>query len=310
LRSSIERLPEPEPDIGANAFDESSGVMPRVLDEPIFSGTDADPGMCARPCQGGCEEPWVGQLLPRGLIYRSYLAGRREPRFAFSSLKQTNFGDVWEAVLGARVGIFRYGTTNPIQPEGWEIDLEGASFSRLSPDIGPQDLIANDYRFGLPLTYGRGRWQFKLAYWHLSSHLGDEFLIRYPDFERINYVRNAFVFGTAWEPALNLRLYGEVGWAYHTNGGAKPWETQFGIEYRPGYPTGLRGAPFLAVNSHLLEDNDWSGNFVAQMGWAWRSGWGGQLLRTGVEYVNGTATQYAFQGQWEQQIGWGIWYDF
>lgn len=252
----------------------------------------------------------MGQLLPSGLIYRSYLAGRREPRLGFSTLNQRHFGDVWEATLGGRVGIFRYGTLNPIQPEGWELDLEGASFSRLSPDIGPQDLIANDYRFGLPLTYGRGRWQFKLAYWHLSSHVGDEYLIRNPTFERINYVRNEFLFGTAWEPALNLRLYAEIGWAYHTNGGAEPWDTQFGIEYRPGYPTGLRGAPFAAVNAHLLQDNNWSGNFVTQAGWSWRSGWGGQLFRVGFEYVNGTATQYAFQGQWEQQIGFGVWFDF
>jgi hypothetical protein len=285
-------------------------VLRRILDEPVFGETASGSPNSHGTFENWGEEPWTGQILPDGLIYRSYLAGRREPRLGFSTLNQTNYGSVWEATLGARVGIFRYGTTNPFRPQGWEIDLEGASFSRLNPRVGPQDLIANDYRFGVPLTYGRGPWEFKIAYWHLSAHAGDEFLLRHPTYHRINYVRNAFVLGAAWRPALNLRVYGEVGWAYHVNGGAKPWETQFGIEYRPGYPTGFRGAPFTALNAHLFEDNHFSGNFVCQTGWAWRGVGGGNLLRIGFEYVNGTATQFQFQGQWEQQTGFGVWYDF
>lgn len=307
-----EPLPEPNFPTGSNDWDampEESGAVSRFFEQPMFPNSEPDPELVQRPAWRN-DEPWVGQILPSGLIYRSYLAGRREPRFAFAALNQTNFGPVWEAVLGARVGIFRYGTLDPIQPEGWEIDIEGASFSRLDPLVGPQDLVANDYRFGLPLTYGRGNWQYKLAYWHLSSHLGDEYMIRNPWVERANYVRNAFVLGAAWTPAMNLRLYAEVGWCFHVGDGAKPWETQFGIEYRPGYPTGWRGAPFAAVNAMLLEDNNYSGNFVTQAGWSWRGAGNGSLFRIGFEYVNGHATQFSFTGEWEQQIGFGVWYDF
>jgi hypothetical protein len=30
------------------------------------------------------------------------------------------------------------------------------------------------------VTYGRGRWQFKTGYYHISAHLGDEFLLMNP----------------------------------------------------------------------------------------------------------------------------------
>ena len=33
----------------------------------------------------------------------------------------------------------------------------------------------------------------KLAYYHISAHIGDEFLERNPTFERVNYVRDAAV---------------------------------------------------------------------------------------------------------------------
>ncbi|MBL9122891.1 MAG: DUF1207 domain-containing protein [Planctomycetaceae bacterium] len=301
--------PDPMPPTWPDYEDARPGFFSWLLQEPFWGATGPQPGCCDGPYWGDGEEPWVFQVLPTGLIYRSYLAGRREARMAFFTGKQNVMGNVWEATLGGRVAILRYGTTNPIFPEGWEIDVEGASFSRLDPIVGPQDLIANDYRFGLPVTYGRGKWQYKFAVWHLSSHLGDEYMVRQQTFDRINYVRNAFVVGAAWTPVLNIRAYAEVGWAFHTNGGAKPWETQFGIEYRPGYATGLKGAPFAAVDAHLLEDRNFNGNFVAQTGWAWR-GVAGQIFRLGVEYVTGTTTQYSFEGNYEQQVGFAVWYDF
>lgn len=309
----MEPLPEPVPDT-ATYYEERPGLISRLLNEPFFGTTGPQIGFSGSSgFNGPGEEPWVWQVLPTGLIYRSYLAGVRESRMQFFTGRQSNtgtdMGPVWEATLGGRVAIFRYGTTDPIFPEGWEVDVEGASFSRLDPIVGPQDLVANDYRFGLPITYGRGHWQFKLAVWHLSSHIGDEYLLRHPDYQRINYVRNAIVFGTSWTPTLNLRLYGEVGWAFHTNGGAKPFEMQWGIEYRPGYATGFKGAPFWAVNTQLLEDRNFSGFFCTQAGWAWR-GVAGQIFRLGAQYVTGNATQFEFEGRFESQVGFGVWYDF
>ena len=82
------------------------------------------------------------------------------------------------------------------------------------------EIVATDFRIGVPLTYGVGRYQTKLAYYHLSSHLGDEFMLRNPGTPRINYSREVIVWGHSWYGTDSLRLYGEVGWAFHVDGGS------------------------------------------------------------------------------------------
>ncbi len=95
------------------------------------------------------EEAWTWQLLPDGLLYKSYLAGGREPRFASQWINEKNTGWLWDVTLGGRVGILRYGTTNSPWPEGWQLDIEGAAFPRLNLDQA-RDLDAVDFRFGIP----------------------------------------------------------------------------------------------------------------------------------------------------------------
>ena len=171
-------------------------------------------------------------------------------------------------------------------------------------------MVSVDFRAGVPLTFGFGRYQMKLAMYHLSSHLGDEFMLKNPAFPRINFVRDVIVWGHSYYLTEELRAYFEAGWAFHTDGGSKPWEFQFGMEYAPCGPTGSQGAPFLAVNGHLRQELNYSGNLTAEAGWAWRSQVGGPLMRVGAIYYNGLSPQYEFYRNFEQQIGAGLWYDF
>ena len=181
------------------------------------------------------------QLLPRGLMYQSYLAGPREPRFGYAWLYDTR-NETWvnDAAIGGRLGVLRFGDHDPFLPEGWQLDIEGAAFPRLAETS--LDLIATDYRFGIPLTSRRGPYQWKLAFYHLSSHVGDEYLLNTaPGFDRINFSRNAMVLGLGYFVTADLRLYAETGYGFLNDGGNQPWEFQFGAEYRPFVPTGWRG---------------------------------------------------------------------
>jgi Protein of unknown function (DUF1207) len=255
------------------------------------------------------EEPWMLQLLPEGLIYRSYLAGPKEPRFGAVLFHEREQGWLWDSTLGARIGVLRYGTLDPFKPEGWELDVEGAAFPRLNFEA-ERDLDSADFRAGVPLTYGLGGFEAKFAYYHISSHLGDEYLVRHPNAVRINYVRDALVLGLAFRPMLDLRIYGEAAWAFYYDGGAQPWEFQFGAEYAPIQATGFRGAPFLAVNGYLREELNYNGTLTVELGWMWRSRYNGPLLRTGFQYLNGMSPQFQFFDQFEEQFGLGLWYDF
>ncbi len=271
---------------------------------PVSDAVGADDGTC--PLPGG---DWCWQLLPDGLIYHSYLAGIKEPRFAIHWMNERGWGDLWDVTLGGRVGILRYGDTSCGWPQGWQVDMEGGVMPRLSQDQD-LDLQSSDYRFGIPITYGCGNTQYKLAYYHLSSHVGDEFLEENPGFARINYSRDAFVLGISHYPWPDLRLYGEVGFAFRSDGGSEPWEFQMGVDYAPAAPTGFRGAPFVAANAHLREEVDFGGAGVLQVGWAWRGDGTRRLFRAGLQYYNGKSSQFQFFQQSEQQTGFALWYDY
>ena len=252
--------------------------------------------------------PWTWQILPRGLIYRSYYASVKEPKFR--SVWNRISGDqwVWDANLGGRVGVLRYGTPGTYFPQGWQLDMEGAALLRLLPE-SKSDLAGTDYRFGIPLTYGAGRWQFKLAYYHVSSHVGDELILRHGA-GRINFVRDAVALGVSYHPWDDLRLYAEATYAAIHHEVALPWEFQFGADYSPYCPSGFWPDPFAAINGHIREELDFGGQVVVQAGVQWRGEAGGSTFRMGVEYFNGASDQYQFFGVEENKIGFGLWYDF
>jgi hypothetical protein len=253
---------------------------------------------------------WFWQVLPDGLIYRSYLAGMHEPRTGVVLFGERDGRSLWDASLGGRAGLVRYGSSNPLHPQGWQLDVEAAAFPRLTLD-DTRDMETVDYRAGLPLTYGISNWQFKFGYYHLSSHLADESAINHAGrlADRINYVRDSLVLGASYYPYPAWRLYSEVGYAFNADGGAEPWEFQFGTEYSQPGPTGFQGTPFVALNGHLREEQDFGGDLTAQAGWLWR-GHSGQTMRIGANYFNGKSSQYQTFDDSEEQIGMGLWYDF
>jgi len=272
--------------------------------QPQTSHPDGQP--YGRPLEPA--RPFAWQLMPEGLVYRSYMAGAKESRFRGVWHHDEDGGWIWDIVLGGRVGLVRYGTFDGDRPEGLQLDIEGAGQPRLDLEEN-SDVDAADFRFGVPLTYAIGQHQWKLAYYHLSSHLGDEFLLKNPGFTRLNYSRDAFVLGYGRYVRPDTRLYVEAGWSFHDEV-AEPWEFQFGLDFIPPGRTGARGVPFFALNGHLREEVNFGGNFVVQAGWAWKRGDHTGIFRMGMEYYNGESDQFSFFDQHENKIGMGLWYDY
>ncbi len=277
----------------------SANGQPTAVDQPYF---DLDAYL-----DNGDGE-WRWQLMPGDLIYKSYLAGMKEPRLGTTVTHIKRDGWVWDGVLGGRIGLLRFGDQDPVMPQGFQIDAEGAAIVRLDVD-DDVNVRATDYRVGVPLTYGWGVHQTKLAYYHMSSHLGDEFVLSNPGFNRLNWSRDALVLGHSIYMTETLRLYAEAGWAFHSEV-SKLWEFQFGLDWAPNTPTGFHGAPFFAINTHLRQELNYSGNLSVMAGWAWMSGRDRHLLRLGMHYYNGKSNQYSFYDTFEEQFGFGLWYDF
>ena len=288
------------------------GWEPSPLQPESVPDHEQPPSLCAEATSScpAVSEPWTLQVMPLGLLYRSYLAGAKEPRFASFWNTDSDQGDLWDAALGGRLGLLRYGTSDPFHPEGWQVDMEGGCQARLDPDSDSNCLYATDFRVGIPVTWAQGRWQFKTGYYHISSHLGDEFLLMNPTARRLNYTRDAMLLAVGFFYTERLRLYGETAYAFSATDGAEPLEFQFGADWAPAGDTGVRGSPFAAVNGHLREEVDFGGNLVLQAGWAWRGFPRGSLFRLGVEYYRGKSDQYEYYDRSEERIGWGVWVDF
>jgi hypothetical protein len=298
---------------------------PVVLDMP-YEAAPCCPDECTVPGGGFPEgfddlwaaRPWFWQIMPNNLIYTSYLAGPKESRIGTSVYRDTGNdplnpgtanGTMWDTTLGGRASILRFGSDPVLHPQGFEVQIEGAAFVRLDPQED-RDLRSADYRFGVPLVYGIGRWQTKLAYYHNSAHLGDEAMIKHPDYERVNYVRDCIVWGNSYYLFDWLRLYGEVGYAFYNAGGSEPWEFQYGTELIQARPTGIHGAPFFAINGISRQELDWGGNVCVQTGWAWRGRRSEKLFRIGFEYLYGSDPQFEFPFANQNRYGLGMWYDF
>lgn len=244
---------------------------------PMAMPMQGMPCQVANPNGSGA---WHWELLPGDVIWHSYWAGVKESRmsgFIFEELQDNT--TYLDPTLGGRASIVRYGTRYQGRPIGWELQIEGAGMPRINLDVD-WDLESSDFRFGVPLIYGEERVQWKLSYYHLSSHLGDEYIKRtgIPASDRVNYARDEIVIGFSFFPRPAWRWYAEAGWAFYADEGADPWEFQFGVDYAQAGPTGARGTPFFAVNGHLRQELDFGGSVTGQAGWLWR------LLRPGAPH--------------------------
>ena len=250
---------------------------------------------------------WQWHIRPHGIVYDTYWASATEPRLATHLVGEQHEGTLLDSHIGGRLGLVRFGPKRC--PEGFQIDLLGGAKLRQDADDG-LDVLATDYRYDILGTYGAGKHKFKVGFYHVSSHAGDELLLKHPEFHRLNFSRDTLVTGYSYYPISQLRIYAETGWAFDCEE-SEPWEFQFGLDFGPHDTTGIHGAPFLAVNVHLREELDFGGNFALQTGWAWR----GEdtrdgVLRTGLYVYEGGSPQFSFYAEHEQQVGWGIWYDY
>ena len=275
--------------------------------EEIFTEEGAAPAVGLPSDASLRYEEW--QLLPNDVMYPSYLAGEKEPRFQAVWLRGADGIWKWETALGGRVALLRHGTVNTARPEGWELQLEGAALARVQVFEPSAPLDATDYRVGFLSVWRDGPVAVKAGYYHLSSHAGDEYLIANPGYQRINYVRDSAILGTFIDLTDKIQVYGEVGYA-GADGGAKPLEFQYGIQMSPQGPTGLKGKPFAAINGHTREDRGWITSVNMTAGWQWRGTSSNHLWRLGMQYYNGPSMQWEFVGRRESIGGGGIWYDF
>ena len=290
-------------------YSQSPYQTPLTAPEPSFV---VPQGFYRKPLANGR----VAEVLPQETLFKEYLADPKAARFGSQILHNTDAGWIWELRAGGRAPLFRFGTPSGTvgpsgRPEGWQIGVEGVATPRLNFEQ-ELDLDYVDYRVGVPITYQQGRWQYKFELYHLSSHAGDELLVRDPTFERINYLRDAARLAVGYFITPDWRVYGEGEVAWNTGGGSDPIHAQFGIDYSPAVATPYLSAPqpLFAANVGLRQELDYGGGVNILGGLQWRGAASDNVFRAGVQYYNGKSFQYEQFNEHEELLGLGIWYDF
>lgn len=258
---------------------------------------------------------WRGtriSFLPHSLLWEPALAVKRDPKmqFTYSNLdnyRGSNTVDTW---IGGTQGLWRF------EPEGadfaFQFDIFGLVMTRLSPD----DLMAADYRFGVPLTWKWGWWQGKVAYEHTSAHLGDE-LIRATGRPVESWAKDELVIGLGRFLYDDLRVYGNFGYAMSM--GLPNLQTttrtrtrfDLGAEWYNHGATGWTGSPFAAFNVEWRGDQGFVPNWTFQAGWLWRNPFMREgMVRIFAEHYRGQSPYGHFFRDREQYSSVGFGFDY
>ncbi len=254
---------------------------------------------------------WKLEALPDKVLYRPYLADPRQSRtgtkvqFPIGNSKDGNIKI--ENTLGGYRPIALW--TNPYdRDEEAQLVIEAAVFSRF--DISESwDMDAADYRFGFPFLYRKGDVILKTHVYHITSHLGDEYISREGG-DRDSYHLNEISFGAAVPFEDAFRVYGEVGVGLYTGPDTGSGRAQLGAEW-VGHPVVSRLAPYSAIDLQTRNEIGWGWNGTVQGGLMVlpKSGQGNGL-RFSLEYYRGHDQQTQFKADLEHYYAFGIAADF
>lgn len=246
---------------------------------------------------------WGDWLPDEPPLWRQFVADPREVtysvgwRFNDDALERNtvpvSFGDYF--------GLYRWHCAWPYGGD-MEFGIEGAVWAVFEPLEESSPLIDADYYVGFPLVYAFDNWQFRLRGYHISTHLGDEFLLNNPGFDRRNPSAEYLDLYGSYYFGEQIRLYAGIGYILQQDQSfrGKRFFTAVGMEVRPlglGYydcRQRLLGHPFFGV--HIRGSSDYR-NHIDQtyaLGYEWVKLTGlERATRIFIEYHDG----YSVDGQ-------------
>lgn len=158
------------------------------------------------------------ELLPNKNLFDAPIADPRWPKFLMgvSHDFKDNLGKtLWSFNLGENIGLAQMGSKE--QP--FEIGIQAAAFSLMDIDSIPSKLINADYFLALGLSHRRDEFQYLLQLSHVSSHVGDEFLLSEAGqgFKRINLSYETVKCFIRYKSNVRISPYIVLGYIVHVD---------------------------------------------------------------------------------------------
>lgn len=212
----------------------------------------------------------AAEAFPRTLLFQPLMADPRWPAFAgtMQFYRSREAKTVWAATFGESFPIAGNRGGEP-----WQFGLHAGVFTIWDMATESNDLINADFVVGFPYTWRRGPWSFMARIFHVSSHLGDEFVLTNKNVERLNLSYEALDGKASYDFARGFRAYGGAGSMFRKYPPTlKPFFAQLGGEWQG--PLFARGVlrPVAAADLQKQQQNGW-----------WTTG---VSLRAGVQMQN------------------------
>lgn len=196
-------------------------------------------------------------LPPDPLLFRPFVADPRQPTYSAGIRFNDNALTKYTTPI-SYYSDFPFYRWLDVWPCGGmlQIDLEGCLWAVFDPDTFEAPLINADYYVAIPITYAYRNWSFRLRGYHISSHIGDEYLLNHPHFDRRNVSFETIDFFVSNYITPEIRLYGGVGWVFNQDRSfrTKRFLAECGLElriYRLGfhdYRRDIFGHPFYGMH--------------------------------------------------------------
>ena len=209
---------------------------------------------------------WQVGVMPGGVLFKPLIADPRWPHFSAAYQHYFNDKQITDAAavsFGESFAFYR----DRIGGAWWEVGLHAGVFSVFDLDAQSFDLVNADYMVGLPLSLRYDDFSAMFRFFHQSSHLGDEFLLRTKT-NRINLSYEAIDLRLSYEIADMVRLYAGGGYLFdQTPTNLDRLWVQYGLELKSPWPSrASRWRPIAAVDVQQREENDWTADISARAG--------------------------------------------
>ena len=301
-----------------------SAVFARALCAPPALAENVEPPPPPRDCRylhtedpvaAQTAEAHRGERFPKDDVFRPLTADPKEPRF-LATYQRVRFRDAHDSINAGFVGFGEnfgiWGKRQEKGCDGWQIGVLGAVFSQFNLDGPSTDLINSDFLLGFPLTWRSGILSGRVRAFHQSSHLGDEFILNRPGFQRINLSFEEI--DTLLSVDLRrLRLYGGGGYIVHREPELKRGKAQWGLELRSSKGVAfITGTPILiaAADFKSFEQQGWNVNSNVVGGLEWYAPRATRRFRIFVNWYYGYNPYGQFLTQKIQTIGAGFYFGF
>ncbi|MCH9632393.1 MAG: hypothetical protein S4CHLAM6_07270 [Chlamydiae bacterium] len=202
-----------------------------------------------------------------------------------------------------------------------QFSLEAASWALFRIDHNEandwSEFVNADYMLGVPITMAVGNWSGRLTLYHVSTHLGDEFLINNPNLLRVNPSYEGVELFVAYLFRDNIKPYLGIGRIFRTDSTFpfKPLYFEYGGEFRflrrVVHYNRLYGQAFVAAHFKNDETRHWALDSTVVAGYEWSKLQGaGRRFRIFMEWHNGFAPDGQFYKERLDYFGFRISYGF